>query len=95
MKTLIEKEFKGTQGKWILNEKYQTIEDSEGNGIAQQNGIKNSKNWLNDALLISEAPNLLQVLRDLVWLYDNHALDEELSENINFRAKKVIQRILQ
>lgn len=54
-----EKEFKGTKGKWVLNEKYQTIEDSEGYGIAQQNGIKNSEKWLNDALLISKSPELL------------------------------------
>jgi hypothetical protein len=53
-------EFKGTMGKWLLNEKYQTIEDSEGYGIAQQNGIKNSEKWLNDALLISKAPELLE-----------------------------------
>ena len=55
-------EFKGTRGNWILNEKYQTIEDSEGYGIAQQNGIKNSEKWLNDALLISKAPEILKEL---------------------------------
>lgn len=58
-------EFKGSKGKWVLNEKYQTIEDSEGYGIAQQNGIKNSEKWLNDALLISKAPEMLEMLIEL------------------------------
>ena len=53
-------EFKGTKGKWVINKKDQTIEDSEGYGIAQENGIKNSSKWLNNALLISKSPELLQ-----------------------------------
>lgn len=55
-------EFKGTKDNWVLNRKCQTIEDSEGYGIAQQNGIKNSEKWLYDALLISKAPEMLDML---------------------------------
>lgn len=59
-------EFKGTQGNWILNEKYQTIEDSEGYGIAQQNGIKNSNSWLEDAKLIACAPEMFKEINETI-----------------------------
>ena len=68
-------EFKGTKGKWILNEKYQTIEDSEGYGIAQQNGIKNSEKWLEDSLLISKAPEMLEMLK---IVYDSINMQSEI-----------------
>ncbi len=58
--------FKGTKDKWFFNEKYQTIEDSQGYGIAQQNGIKNSENWINDALLISKAPEIFEMLKECI-----------------------------
>ena len=63
-------EFKGTQGKWFINTLYQTIDDENGYGIAQENGIKNSLQWKANALLISKAPELLERLKKLVEMID-------------------------
>ena len=55
-------EFKGTKGKWYVSKAYKTINDEKGFGIAQENGIRNSNEWDANALLISKAPEMLEML---------------------------------
>lgn len=56
-------EFKGTKGKWVVSESHITVNDEEGYGIAQKNGITNSEQWKANALLISKAPEMLEMLQ--------------------------------
>jgi uncharacterized secreted protein with C-terminal beta-propeller domain len=58
-------QFKGTKGKWEVSKAYETIIDEEGYGIAQEYGIKNSLYWKANALLISKAPELLEMLEEV------------------------------
>ena len=89
-------EFNGTKGEWY----------SIGNYI----GVKNKKTRIThvtgsypisdeedseNARLMATAPELLLALKDLVWLVDNHASDDELRESINMRAKQAIAKALQ
>ena len=53
-------EFKGTKGQWYVSKAYKTINDEKGFGIAQENGVRNSKEWEANALLIAEAGNIRQ-----------------------------------
>ena len=57
-------EFKGTKGKWYVSKAYKTINDEKGFGIAQENGVRNSKEWDANALLISKAPEMLEMLEE-------------------------------
>lgn len=43
--------------------------------------------------LLEQRDELLLSLKDLVWLVDNHALDEELRESVNLRAKAILNKI--
>jgi hypothetical protein len=56
-------EFKGTKGKWNYSKEYLTIVDQDRYGIAQENGIRNSSEWEANALLISKAPEMLEMLK--------------------------------
>lgn len=94
----MEKEFKGTKGKWNIHNDneiglliggYNPISDV---CTVHRYGDKIEENA--NAILIENAPELLQSLRDLVWLFENHASDEELTESINLRAKKVLEKVL-
>jgi hypothetical protein len=75
-------QFKGTQGKWYVSKAYKTINDEKGFGIAQENGIRNSNEWDANALLISKAPEMLEMLKKLV---------ERLEENDLGRLNAVSQ----
>jgi len=61
-------EFKGTRGNWYFAKEYQAIVDKEGYGISQQNGIRNTKEWQANALLISKAPEMFEMLK--IYLAD-------------------------
>jgi len=101
----MEKEFKGTKGLWkeidgILYDEEGLIVPSKGNFFATsgtEEWFKDNEEYIkskhNDTLK-EHAPELLQSLRDLVWLFENHAGDDELTESINLRAKKVLEKIL-
>jgi hypothetical protein len=64
-------EFKGTKGKWYVSKAYKTINDEKGFGIAQENGIRNSNEWDANALLISKAPEMLEMLEDVLKICDD------------------------
>lgn len=59
-------ETKFTKGKWFVSEPYLTITDEKGFAIAQQHGIKNSHEWEANALLISKAPEMFEMLENIV-----------------------------
>jgi len=75
-------EFKGTEGKWYVSEAYQTITDEKGFGIAQEHGIKNSLNWEANALLISKAPEMLEMLRACQKVVTNKVIYDEIEQLI-------------
>lgn len=56
-------EFKGTKGKWVLNN--HVIESYLGNDIAEVWDSNDEENQAN-ALLISKAPEMLELLQSLV-----------------------------
>ena len=56
------KNLKHTKGEWRYSELYQVITDEEGYSIAQESGLKHSKDWEANAKLISAAPDLLEAL---------------------------------
>jgi hypothetical protein len=62
---------KHTQGKWHVEED-NLIVDENGYGIAQQYGIRNSKNWDYDANLIAAAPDLLESLESLLKITNSY-----------------------
>lgn len=72
-------EFKGTKGRWYVSKAYKTINDEKGFGIAQENGIRNSNEWDANALLISKAPEMLEMLIDIV-----NANNKGNLEHLNF-----------
>jgi hypothetical protein len=63
-------EFKGTKGRWYVSKAHKTITDEKGFGIAQENGIRNSNEWEANALLISKAPEMLDMLEKIMKTYD-------------------------
>jgi hypothetical protein len=72
-------EFKGTKGKWYVSKAHKTINDEKGFGIAQENGHRNSNEWDANALLISKAPEILEMLKKVVkyyHIYESDILDE-------------------
>lgn len=46
-----------TKGKWVLNPRYNIIQDEKEYGIAQINGAMNEDEWINNAKLIVDAGN--------------------------------------
>ena len=59
-------EFKGTKGKWKLSHDSMTIIDENELPISKQSGRVNLKNWEANALLISKAPEMLEMLNLLL-----------------------------
>ncbi|KHO34827.1 hypothetical protein PI91_12565 [Enterobacter sp. FB] len=87
------KEFKGTTGKWRVNGKY--IDSTQPDGMVQEVA------WLGDvgygdrmanANLIAAAPDLLEALQELVFLYEHDEGCRELTEYK--RAKAAISKAL-
>ena len=90
-----------TKGEWYLKESTECIEIfsriKKGNKkicsiFSKWYGAENTQ--LANAKIIAASPDLLEALRDLVWLYENHALDNELKESINLKAKKAIEKAI-
>jgi hypothetical protein len=82
--------FKGTKGKWVINKNHQSIIDEDGFGIAIQYGHANWGEWDYDALLISKAPKMLEMLQKLIDNFDLHGNSNE-SENLILEAKQLIK----
>ena len=81
-------EFKGTKGKWHVSKAYQTITDEKGFGIAQEHGIRNSEEWGANALLISKAPELLEMLKGIYQMGNGAILSEQHIEAIEQLIKE-------
>ena len=84
-------EFKGTKGKWNYSKEYLTIVDQDRYGIAQENGIRNSSEWEANALLISKAPEMLEMLKEIItdWEFGNE--DNFIMANNIDKAKQLIK----
>lgn len=86
-------EFKGTKGKWKLgdekyyngNKAFEVWYGEDGECIAEV------VHKIEDAKLISCAPEMLLDLNDLVWLIENRATYEELIERIE-PSKQLIKK---
>ena len=77
-------EFKGTKGRWYVSKAYKTINDEKGFGIAQENGIRNSNEWDANALLISKAPEMLEMLKKILK-------EDNLSKSEYYEIKQLIK----
>jgi protein-disulfide isomerase len=73
-------EFKGTKGKWNYSKEYLTIVDQDRYGIAQENGIRNSSEWEANALLISKAPEMLEMLNEILLETDPHGQSKQYNK---------------
>jgi len=96
-------EFQGTKGEWSVGDlKISVWAENRKGCIADCSGVHHKdfysgfekEEMLANAKLIASAPELLLALKDLVWLVDNHASDDELRESINMRAKQAIAKAL-
>jgi hypothetical protein len=65
-------EFKGTKGKWHIEEKKASIFDDNGDSVVCWYGVGTSTFWKNEvelkanSLLISKAPEMLEMLKILL-----------------------------
>lgn len=57
--------FKGTKGKWCVTSKDQVVRSEEGFTIAAPTGIVLANDWEFNALLISKAPEMLEMLENI------------------------------
>jgi len=83
--------FKGTQGVWLLNEKHNTIVDCNEYGIAQEHGVLNGEQWIYNALLISKAPELLDLLFEIEQCLSSESEIEFYKEKIRKLMKEATQ----
>ncbi|KAB5497888.1 hypothetical protein F8564_10105 [Serratia sp. RJAL6] len=86
--------FKGTPGPWVID-KYGRVVDSVGMTIAVR-GIANpmvaDPECLANSKLVSAAPEILDALQELVFLYEHDEGCRELTEYK--RAKEAIKKAL-
>jgi Holliday junction resolvase len=78
-------EFKGTKGKWYVSKAHKTINDEKGFGIAQENGHRNSNEWDANALLISKAPEMLEMLIEI---------KNQIEDGRNYITKEDIEQLI-
>ena len=88
-------EFKFTKGKWYVSKAYKTINDEKGFGIAQENGVRNSKEWDANALLISKAPEMLEMLNSIVENYKSGNEDNFIMSNLIDKSENLIKEATQ
>jgi hypothetical protein len=71
-------EFKGTKGKWHIEEKKASIFDDNGDSVTCWYGVGTSTFWKNEvelkanSLLISKAPEMLEMLKELFNLLEEN-----------------------
>jgi hypothetical protein len=76
-------EFKGTKGKWHIEEKKASIFDDNGDSVTCWYGVGTSTFWKNEvelkanSLLISKAPEMLEMLKDLLESWEVGNFDNE------------------
>ena len=88
------KEFKGTPGKWkyTVRNVNEMMTTSHGVTIGDTYIEAATRNEREDALLIAAAPDLLEALQELVFLYEHDEGCRELTEYK--RAKAAISKAL-
>lgn len=102
-----EQQFKGTLGMW--HEENKTIFDENNNVVPSKTNFyvtgrlnieevfgkdeEYIKSKHNDNLKV-HSPELLEALRDLVWLFEQSASNDEIIESINAKANVVLNKIL-
>jgi hypothetical protein len=92
-------EFKGTKGKWKLRNEHNLIfVESPKEEIKQPYGQEiladdyfNEEEKIYDALLISKAPEMLEMLKDLGGIFDKYSVD---FESEFFKYKEPIQQLI-
>ena len=84
-------EFKGTKGKWLLVNDFNNLESEKGESIASFHWnyedyhttmVKNEIEGKHNALLISKAPEMLEMLEKLVNTYELLGLSNEVKQLI-------------
>jgi hypothetical protein len=83
-------EFKGTKGNWHVCKKNETILCKNDYGVAQIHGVINECDWKYNALLISKAPEMLEMLIKLTDQIDNEHVSDWLLE-LQDDAKELIK----
>jgi hypothetical protein len=82
-------EFKGTKGKWHIKENNATITDENENAILCWYGVATSTFWKNEvelkanSLLISKAPEMLEMLKNTASLLSI------LAERYSFQTRRI------
>ena len=79
-------EFKGTKGKWEVCKTHKTITDYKGFTIAKEYGIRNSNEWKANALLMSKAPEMLEMLE---WILSGQNIDNSEIEQLIKEATEI------
>ena len=81
-------EFKGTKGKWVLEdtENWINLIDSNGDRITSIDVCDSRSPY--DALLISKAPEMLEMLKKVLGVNEHHGFD---GHSINKQIEKLIR----
>jgi hypothetical protein len=74
--------FKGTKGKWVVTSQDQVVRSEEGYAIAASPALFLENDWKANALLISKAPEMLEMLEKLVNTYELLGLSNEVKQLI-------------
>jgi len=93
-------EFKGTKGKWVLdgekNKKYMVVTEyiTEGNVICLEPDIccvASREKWIANALLISKAPEMLEMLQKCAEFMDRVQAPSTSANNLKKEIEKLIK----
>jgi hypothetical protein len=85
--------FRGTRGKWEINPKASRNVRCNNLTIANCSSGQNGESEIEEkhnALLISKSPEMLEDLTDIVWLIEQGATLEELTERV-IKSRQLIK----
>lgn len=87
-------EFKGTKGKWSVKHLDDIfIENEFGEQICEMpaTGIIKYETWRENALLISKAPEMLEILKSTLYLFDRGLEDGTIGREHFDKVKQLIK----